>query len=129
MERKFRVTVDGRAYEVTVEEMTETDSRLLPQPGDMNVPPPPAAPPAPAASVSAPVAGASDHDLLSPMNGVIESVEVSVGQEVEQGAPVIVIEAMKMKSTLVAHRSGTVTRIPHGAGEAVEAGQVLITIE
>ena len=48
MERKLRITVNGTAYDVTVEDLSETDTRIIPGPADMRVPaqPPPQAPPA-----------------------------------------------------------------------------------
>ena len=59
----------------------------------------------------------------------MKSLDVTVGQAVEQGQTVAVIEAMKMKTTLVADRSGTVSAILIQEGDAVTAGQALMTIE
>lgn len=129
MERKFRITVDGKQYEVTVEETTQGGSRILPQPGDMQIPESKAAPAAAAASADAPAAQAAGPDELpSPLAGVLESLPVSVGSQVSQGDPVAVIEAMKMKTTVVAHRDGKVAEIAVKVGDAVDAGQPLMTI-
>lgn len=130
MERKFRITVDGKQYEVTVEETTQGGSRILPQPGDMQIPESKAPPPvAAASSASAPAAEAAGPDELpSPLAGVLESLTVSKGGKVAQGDPVAVIEAMKMKTTVVAHKDGEVVDIPVKVGDAVDAGQSLMTI-
>jgi biotin carboxyl carrier protein len=131
MEKRFRITVDGRQYDVTVEDLSEGSSMLIPEPGDMQVPvpkpiaPPPAAP-APAA---APTPGAAEPgDEVSPLAGVVVSVDVTVGQAVNESDKIVTLEAMKMKTVITAHRSGKVTNIAVKAGDAVDAGQVLLTI-
>lgn len=127
MEKKFRITVDGRQYDVTVEDMSETPSYTIPAPGDMSVPTTsisaPAAPP-PAASPGA--AGAGDE--VSPLAGVVIGIEVTPGQAVKEGDKVMTLEAMKMKTAVIAHHNGQVKNIAVKVGDAVEAGQVLLTI-
>jgi oxaloacetate decarboxylase alpha subunit len=59
---------------------------------------------------------------------MVESVLVSVGQEVSQGETVVVLEAMKMNTPMAAPRAGKVTAIAVRAGQAVEVGQLLATI-
>ena len=128
MLRKFRVTIDGRPYEVTCEEITE-GGRTIPQPGDMRVPapnPPPGPPPA--AGAAAPPAASSGEET-SPLAGLIESISVAVGDQVEVGQPIAVLEAMKMKTTVVAGRGGRVAEIRVKIGESVDAGQPLMRIE
>ena len=66
---------------------------------------------------------------MSPLAGVISSLPVSQGQRVAQGQDVAVIEAMKMKTTLVAHRAGAVVDVAVQVKDAVEAGQRMMTIE
>ncbi|HYN59437.1 MAG TPA: biotin/lipoyl-containing protein [Rubrivivax sp.] len=130
MERKMRITVDGRSYNVTVEDLSEGSNQLYPQPGSMTVPTAPAAVAvaATAAPTAAPQASAGPGDVLATLGGMVESVSVTVGQEVAQGDVVVVLEAMKMKSPMVATRAGKVTRVAVKAGDAVEAGHVLVTI-
>lgn len=128
VERKFRISVDGKKYEVTVEETTQGGSRILPQPGDMQIPESKAAPVA-AAPAAAALEAAGPDDLASPLAGVLESLAVSKGSNVSQGDPVAVIEAMKMKTTVVAHRDGEVVEIAVKVGDAVDAGQPLMTIQ
>lgn len=130
MERRFRITVDGREYTVTVEELGETPGQLYPQPGSMRVPAAvPAAPAVSAASAPAAAPGpAGAGDVASTLGGVVQGVLVSLGQDVAQGDKVVVIEAMKMKTPMIAHRAGKVVAIAVKAGDSVEAGQVLVTL-
>jgi biotin carboxyl carrier protein len=130
MEKRLRITVDGRQYDVTVEDLSEGAGQLYPQPGSMNIAPPPVPVAAPAVvSAAAPAhAAAGAGDIASTLGGVVESVLVSVGQAVNQGDKVVIIEAMKMKTPMIAHRAGTVTAVAVKAGEAVEAGQVLVSL-
>jgi biotin carboxyl carrier protein len=127
MEKKFRITVDGKQYSVTVEDLSDGSSLLYPDAGSMTIPTPPPAPPAAAAPAAAkgPV-GAGD--VVSTLGGVVESIAVSVGQAVNQGDKVAIIEAMKMKTPMIAPRSGKVTAVAVKVGDAVEAGQVLVSI-
>jgi biotin carboxyl carrier protein len=127
MEKHLRITVDGRQYDVTVEDLSEGAGQLYPQPGSMNIaPPPPMASPPPVAGPAHAAAGAGD--IASTLGGVVESVLVSVGQAVSQGDKVVIIEAMKMKTPMIAPRAGTVAAIAVKAGDAVEAGQVLVSL-
>jgi biotin carboxyl carrier protein len=126
MEKKFRITVDGKQYNVTVEDLSEGSSQLYPAPGSMTIPTPPPAAPAPAPAAAKGPAGAGD--VTSTLGGVVESIAVSVGQAVNQGDKVVVVEAMKMKTPMIAHRAGNVTAIHVKAGDAVEAGQALVSI-
>ncbi len=135
MERKFRITVDGRAYMVTVEDLSEGQSRLYPEPGSMSVPSH-AQPALPAVAAAAPIAPpaaagpvAGPGDVVATLGGVVSEITASVGQTVAAGDTVVVIEAMKMKSHMLAPRAGRVTAIAVAAGQGVEAGQTLATID
>lgn len=127
MERRFKVTVNGREYDVTVEDLSTTASHLLPEPGDMKVPEPPPAPPAP----SPPTAGheVDPAALPSPLAGIVVEIGASAGEEVASGQVVAAIEAMKMKTAVAAHRAGRVVAIHVKTGDAVDAGQPLMSIE
>lgn len=132
MQKKLKISVDGRTYDVTVEDLTEdAGSHLYPQPGlsMAAAAPRPAAPaPAPAAPRPAAPIAAGDADRTAPLGGVIVEVAVAQGAQVNEGDKVAVIEAMKMKTVVSAHRSGTVGNIAIKVGDAVDAGQVLMTI-
>ena len=76
--------------------------------------------------------GASDHDpaaVNSPITGTLTRWLVDEGATVEEGAPVAVLEAMKMETHAVAHRSGVFARSPLDAGDTVTAGALLGRIE
>jgi len=82
-----------------------------------------------AASAAAAVGAAVSGELIAPMQGTILKVLVAPGDEVEAGDPLIVLEAMKMETTISAPRNGTVTSIGVEAGAAAGAGQVLMVVE
>ncbi|MFO7640633.1 MAG: biotin/lipoyl-containing protein [Candidatus Competibacteraceae bacterium] len=132
MEKKFRITVEGRAYVVTVEDIsTDAAQKLYPEPGSMSVAPQPAAPvpTAPPPAAPAPAAtSAGPGDELSPLGGVVQAVHVTVGQAVAEGDKLVSLEAMKMITNIVAKRGGTVTAIAVKPGDPVDAGQVLLSI-
>ncbi len=67
--------------------------------------------------------------LKPPMPGSIVKVEVAVGQEVSEGDPLIIVEAMKMETTLYSSISGIVTEVNVKAGEQVPADKILIVVE
>jgi propionyl-CoA carboxylase alpha chain len=75
-----------------------------------------------------PAAAAAAGSLLAPMPGTVVSVLVAEGDPVEAGAPVLVLEAMKMQHTVSAPASGTVTEIDVKAGMQVAAGEVLAVV-
>jgi len=125
MERIFRINVDGHDYHVTVEEITEERSVVLPDAGSMRVPKPASAAPEPPATETAPK---GPGDELSPLAGTVATVDVSVGQTVREGDRIVSIEAMKMCTHVIAHRSGKVTRVDVKSGDPVDAGQALLNI-
>jgi len=67
--------------------------------------------------------------VTAPMPGKVVSVLVAVGDVVTSGQPLVVLEAMKMESTLTAEIDGRVSEVPVVAGATVAAGDVLVTIE
>ncbi len=133
MVRHLKITVEGKIYDVVVEDVTEgTGGTLYPTPGTMAAAraPAAAAPVAPAVA-PAPVAtpgGGGPEDKLAPLGGVIIEITVKVGDAVKSGDKVAVIEAMKMKTVVSAHRDGTVKTVAVKVGDAVDAGQALLSI-
>ena len=73
-------------------------------------------------------AALSDGTLRAPMTGRIVAVHASVGERVARGAPVLVLEAMKMAHTLTAPADGTLESCSVAAGDLVEGGSVLATL-
>lgn len=66
--------------------------------------------------------------LVAPMPGMIVRVNVHVGDSVQSGAPVVVMEAMKMENELRAQSAGTVSAVRVQAGAAVEKGAILVEL-
>jgi acetyl-CoA/propionyl-CoA carboxylase biotin carboxyl carrier protein len=72
--------------------------------------------------------GAADA-IVSPMQGTVIEVRVAEGDEVEPGAVICIVEAMKMENELTAHRAGVVTGLAVAAGDAVAFGQTICVVE
>ena len=119
MSNKYRVIVDGTAYTVEVEALGA--GAAMPAP----VAAPAAAPEAPAAP--APVADDA-MTVTAPMPGKILSVKVNVGDTVNSGDLVLMLEAMKMENEVFATASGKVTEIRVKSGDNVSTGDVLMVI-
>jgi acetyl-CoA/propionyl-CoA carboxylase, biotin carboxylase, biotin carboxyl carrier protein len=82
-----------------------------------------------AASAAAAVGAVGSGELTAPMQGTILKVLVATGDRVATGDPLVVLEAMKMETTISAPRDGTVTSIGIEAGESAVAGQLLAVVE
>jgi biotin carboxyl carrier protein len=80
------------------------------------------------ASPPAPDGAGPGQRLTAPMPGKVAAVLVEVGQRVERGAGLVVLEAMKMENEFRATGSGTVSEIHVKPGQAVDAGDVLVVI-
>lgn len=120
--KNYRITVNGVAYDVAVEEMGE---------GAVTSTPAPAAAPKPAAPKAAPAAaaGAGAVKINSPMPGNILSVKASAGQAVKKGDVLMILEAMKMENEICAPQDGTIASVQAAAGDSVESGDVLVTMD
>lgn len=134
MLKKYRISVDGKSYDVEVEDAAPNSSAgSRPAPAQAPVPAPSAAAPAPAAApaaaVSAPVSSPIDvkgETLRAPMPGTILSVTAVVGQSVKRGDILLVLEAMKMENEIVAHIDGSISGIFVQKGSTVNAGDILV---
>lgn len=121
----LRITVQGRVYDVVVEKI-DTDETDNPTPSAPLVRTPAASVQVPAPA--APPAPANAGDALSPLAGLVKSIEVGPGAKVTEGDLIITLEAMKMYTAINATTSGTVTAIHVNVGDAVEEGQALYSI-
>ena len=126
---KYKVTLNNRTYEVEVEagQAMLVDEYEAYAPAPAAAPAPVAAAPA-AASVSAAPALAAGEVVKSPMPGNILKINVTVGQKVNEGETLLVLEAMKMENEIMAPCDGTVTSVAVTKGAAVESGTLLCTI-
>lgn len=130
MRKNLRITVDGRSYNVLVEELDQ--DAAIPHPADtapasVVSPPPPTSPPPPSAPAAAAPAAAAGA-IVAPIGGVVISIEVSVGRDVAMGDKVATIEAMKMQTDVRSKVAGKVTAIVAKVNDSVETGQALITL-
>ena len=122
--KNYTITVNGNVYDVTVEE-NGAGAAPVARPVAAAAPAqaPKAAPAAPKAA-----AGAGSIQVKAGAAGKVFKIEASVGQSVQAGDPVVIIEAMKMEIPVVAPEAGTVASIDVAVGDAVEAGAVLATL-
>ena len=129
MSRQFKVTVNGREYDVSVLELTPGQAQQAsPPPAGLPVATAGGASGAPMPSAPRPAAAAGTGDEVAGMGGVVVEVDVKVGQAIAAGDRLLVLEAMKMKTPVIASRAGQVTRVLVAPGDAVEGGQPLVTI-
>ena len=99
--KKYKVNVNGTAYEVEIEEMTGAPT----------------------------VAAGAGESITSPMPGNILAVNVAAGDMVKKGQVLMVLEAMKMENEIMAPQDGKVTSVAVAKGAAVESGALLCTIQ
>ncbi|MCX6178886.1 MAG: acetyl-CoA carboxylase biotin carboxyl carrier protein subunit [Chlorobiales bacterium] len=87
--------------------------------------------PSPQPLAMQPVADGLPDDKVcrSPIAGIVQRVNVQVGQKLQIDDLLVVLEAMKMETNITAHTDGTVKKIMASPGEAVKSGQALIEFE
>ena len=146
---KYVATINGKKYEVEVEKLEAYKSLdrngvaapaapVLPASAPVQrpaAPAPVAAAPAPApaaapAAAPAPAAAApaGATTVEAPMPGKILNIKVSEGQAVKFGEVVVIMEAMKMETEIVAPAAGTVSKILVKAGDSVDTGAALVAL-
>ena len=113
--KKYKVTVNGTAYEIELEELTGA---------------------APAAATAAPVptpapaaAPAGGEQVTSPMPGTILAVNVAVGDTVKRGQVLMILEAMKMENEIMCPCDGKIASVNTSKGASVESGTLLCVIQ
>ena len=74
-------------------------------------------------------AAASGKQVVAPLPGTINEIKVKVGDKVNAGDTVVILEAMKMQNNIEAETSGTITSIVVNKGDAVMEGDTLVTIK
>lgn len=119
--KRYKITVNGQAYDVVVEEVSGAPSSVAPVAHAA----PSAAPAVPAAPAPA---AAGSGCVRAPMPGTVTAVKASVGQRVSQGEVLLLLEAMKMENEIVAPVAGTVTSIKVGSGQSVNTNDVMVEI-
>lgn len=120
--KSYTITVNGNVYDVTVEEKGAGAAPAAP------VAAPAAAPKAAPAPAAAAPKAAGGIEVKAGAAGKVFKIEANVGQSVQAGDAVVIIEAMKMEIPVVAPEAGTVASINVAVGDAVESGAVLATL-
>ena len=128
--KNLRITVNGKVYEVTVEEVAAGTAPAATVAAPVAAPAPaPVAAKAPAAPAAAPAAAnVAGTKVTCPMPGNVLDVKVSVGQKVKKGDTVLVLEAMKMENDIPAPCDGTVVARSVQKGATPQAGDTLAVI-
>ena len=131
---KYKVTLNGRTYEVEVEAgkamcVAEYEAFVPAAPVAAPAAAPVAAAPA-AAAAAAPVAAApvAGEAVTAPMPGNILKVNVKTGDAVKTGTVLCVLEAMKMENEIMAPKDGTVTQVLVQKGSSVDTGAPLVVL-
>ena len=128
---KYKVTLNGRTYEVEVEAgkamLLDEYEAVAPCAPAAPAPAAPAPAAAPAATPAAAPAGAGEA-VVAPMPGNILKVAVAAGQTVKEGDLLCVLEAMKMENEILAPKAGTVTQVAVTKGATVDTGNALVYI-
>lgn len=119
--KNLRITVNGTAYDVQVEELGGSSAPVAAAPA-------PVAAPAPAAKPAAPAGAAGSVVIAAPMPGTVVNVVVSAGQSVKAGDDLVFIEAMKMETPVKAPQDGVVATVDVAKGESVDSGKTLVTL-
>ncbi len=121
----YSVLIGGRSYEVALDEsIAYVDGTLLPVEIEDRLQRALAS-----AATGAAAAGHSSVTVTAPMPGRIVAVPAAPGSHVERGQAIVVLEAMKMESTIAAPSAGTVAEVLVQPGQAVKQRQPLLRID
>lgn len=124
---KLKITVHGVAYEVEVEVLDPGEGFAVPsalppvRPVARNA----AAAPAPAA----PSAASAQGVVNSPIAGTVVEIRCRPGEKVEKGQALLVLDAMKMNTSIASPAPGTVRKVLVAAGDTVREGQTLVELD
>ncbi len=128
---KYRLTIDGKTYDVELEPLESEPARpahaALPTAGARTAFPPAASTPAAAAASGPPV----DESKVcrSPVAGVVVTVSAQPGQAIQPHDQLLVLEAMKMETTITSPAGGKIARVNVAVGDSVQGGQILVEFE
>ena len=130
--KQFKITVNGKTYDVAVEETgsTATPVAAAPVAAPATAPAPAAAPAVEAAPAPAATPAATGAEKVnSPMPGNIIDIKVSAGDTVKNGDTLLILEAMKMENEIMAPCDGTVASLNTSKGATVETGALLCVVQ
>ena len=126
--KTYNITVNGKTYEVEVEEVNG-NGQVTSAPKAQRAPKPSSAPkaaPAPKSKPKQAPPAASAGDIVSPMPGTVLELKVEEGQEVKAGEVVLILEAMKMENEITADADGKISKIYAPKGTSVNTGDALV---
>ena len=128
--KKFIIRVNGKAYDVEVDEVKgdmalgQPETRLSP-----DVRPKPVPERLRPAVQEPAVSSGSINEVTAPMAGTVVKIFVKAGDTVDSGDSLLILEAMKMENDVVAARQGKIVSVNVEEGRIINAGDVLITME
>jgi len=130
---KLNITIDGKTYEVDVEAAEPEAPANLPQNlGGLSLGSAPLRVPAGAAPVAPKVedkAANEDKVCRSPVSGNVVRLAAQVGQSLQAGDILVVLEAMKMETNITAPSPGKIAVVRVNQGDSVQAGQIVVEFE
>ena len=140
--KNFKFKINGTDYNVDINEVEGQEIKLNVNGTDYNVtvdaevkqkpvvkrPTPKAAPAPAAAAAPAPAASGAGTKVTTPLPGTILDVFVNVGDKVNAGQRVVLLEAMRMENNIECDVAGTVTEVKCRKGDSVLEGDVLVVI-
>ncbi len=135
--RKFRIIVDGKVYEVEVEEVGENKSSggaisasqpVVSKAKEEPVKPEPAKISNSSAPSKAPTVAVAGEEVVAPMPGKVLRLKVNEGDSVKEGDTLLILEAMKMENEIIANASGSIKKINAVVKDMVDTGDVLMVI-
>lgn len=112
--RKFKIVVNGKSYEVEVEEL---NGNTAPSAARESAPAPQSIP-----------ASSGGESVTAPLPGTVWKIKKSAGESVKAGDVLLILEAMKMENEIQSPVDGVVTEVRVQEGAAVDTGQVLVVI-
>ena len=125
--KKFKITVDGKAYEVEVEEIGGGTVPMVSAPAPkLTSSPIPKAVSTPKPKPSA--APTDGEEVNAPMPGKILQIKVKEGDSAKEGDTLLILEAMKMENEIIANASGSIKKINVAVNDMVDTGDVLLVI-
>lgn len=125
--RRFRITVNGKVFEVEVEELDRAPKE--PHTARATEKPEPPPPQTRGAHDGAPKpAAAGATSVEAPLPGLVLDVKVVPGQPVEEGQVLVILEAMKMENEITADQAGVVSEVLVEKGSSVAAGDPLVVL-
>lgn len=133
--KNYTITVNGTAYEVTVEERggaiapaAPAPAPAAPAPAAAPAPTPAPAAPAPAPAPAAPAGGSGAVKVTASVPGKVVKIVAEPGQALKPGDSIVILESMKMEIPIVAPQEGTLASIDTTEGASVENGDILATM-